>query len=306
MPMKIGFINPIGEKEPGVARPYAEVRELALAAEAEGIDSLWLWDHLLFREPNKPTSGIWECWTALTALAEATHTIGLGTLVICTQFRNPALLAKMAATLDEVSQGRFILGVGAGWHEPEFDAFGFPFDHRVSRFAEALQIIRPLLRDGKVDFAGQYYQARNCEILPRGPSPHGPPLLVAGSGPRMLRLTAEHADLWNGGDYTQPDSFAALRADLAEACRAQGRDPSAVGVTINLTVAFPDLAQPGAAPPEDGQLTGTAEEIATRLLEIDRNGIAHAIVEVAPINLAALRRLGEAVRLYRQLANPGH
>jgi alkanesulfonate monooxygenase SsuD/methylene tetrahydromethanopterin reductase-like flavin-dependent oxidoreductase (luciferase family) len=300
--MKIGYIDKIGETQPGVARPYAEIRELALAAEAEGFDSVWLWDHLLFREPNEPTSGIWESWTTLTALAEATHSIELGTLVICTQFRNPALLAKMAVTLDEISRGRFILGVGAGWHEPEFQSFGIPFDHRVSRFAEALQIIRPLLQDGRVDFAGQYYQARDCEILPRGPSPHGPPLLVAGSGPRMLGLTAEHGDLWNGGDYRHPDVFARQRADLAQACQARGRDPSAVGLTVELSAVFPDLDRPGAAPPESGQLTGSTEDIAAQLVEIERGGIAQVMIEVTPDSLTGLRRLGEAVRLYRRLA----
>ena len=122
----------------------------------------------------------------LAALAEATQRVQLGTLVACTQFRNPALLAKMAATLDEVTGGRMTLGVGAGWHQPEFDAFGFPFDHRVSRLEEALQIIGPLLRVGRVYFSGTYYAARNCELIPRGPRPAGPPLLAAGKG-RLTR-----------------------------------------------------------------------------------------------------------------------
>src|SRR5205085_2230355 len=105
--------------------------------------------------------------------------------------------AKMAVTLDEVSGGRFILGLGSGWNKPVFNAFGYPFDHLVSRFDEALQIIAPLLRQGHVDFEGQYYSARDCEIVPRGPSEHGPPILIASLQPRMLHLTAQYADLWN-------------------------------------------------------------------------------------------------------------
>jgi alkanesulfonate monooxygenase SsuD/methylene tetrahydromethanopterin reductase-like flavin-dependent oxidoreductase (luciferase family) len=131
--MKIGVVLPITEDEPSGQPPgYAEIRALALQAEAAGFDSLWIIDHLLFRFPDKPTPGVWEGWTLLAALAEATKRVELGSLVLCTAFRNPALLAKMAATVDEISGGRLILGVGAGWHQPEFDAFGLPFDHRVA------------------------------------------------------------------------------------------------------------------------------------------------------------------------------
>ena len=143
-------------------------------------------DHLLFRQsptdnaiqvemPAGKTRGAWEAWTVLCALAAATSRIELGPFVACNSFRNPALLAKMAVTLDEVSDGRLVLGIGAGWHEPEYHAFGYPYDHRVGRFEEALQIIAPLLREGRVDFEGRYYQARDCEIAPRGPRPAGPP-----------------------------------------------------------------------------------------------------------------------------------
>src|SRR5690348_13598032 len=179
--MKIGVVMPIaGDSETGKTPRYAEIRDLAREAEAVGLDSIWGFDHLLFRFPDQPTAGIWEVWTILSALADATQRVELGTLVMCVPFRNPALLAKMADTLDEVSDGRFILGLGAGWHEPEFDAFGAPFDHRASRLEEALKIIVPLLREGKVDFEGRFYQARDCVLLPRGRRPRGPKILVAG------------------------------------------------------------------------------------------------------------------------------
>src|SRR5512139_317287 len=165
--MKIGLALIIAEREElKRAFTYRETRDIAQRAEENGFDSIWLYDHLLYRPEGKPTIGIWECWTFLSALAEATQRVELGTLVACNSFRNPAQLAKMAITLDEVSQGRLILGIGAGWNKPEYDAFGYPYDHRVDRFEEALQIIRPLLKEDRVDFEGKYYQARDCEIKP--------------------------------------------------------------------------------------------------------------------------------------------
>ena len=153
--MKIGLLVFIAnDRENYSKRPYDSIRAVAQKAETDGFDSIWLPDHLFYRNPGEPTRGIWECWTMLAALAEATQRIELGTLVTCNSFRNPAILAKMTTTIDEVSHGRLILGIGAGWNEPEYQAFGLPFDHRVDRFEEALQILKPLLHDGHVDFAG--------------------------------------------------------------------------------------------------------------------------------------------------------
>ncbi|HEY6285523.1 MAG TPA: LLM class flavin-dependent oxidoreductase, partial [Ktedonobacteraceae bacterium] len=165
--MKIGLMVFLAnDRENNSKRPYSAIRAIAQQAETDGFDSIWLADHLFYRYPGEPTRGIWECWTMLAALAEATQHVEIGTLVLCNSFRNPAILAKMATTADEVSGGRLILGVGAGWNEPEYQAFGLPFEHRVDRFEEALQILGPLLQEGHVDFAGQYYQARNCDIVP--------------------------------------------------------------------------------------------------------------------------------------------
>src|SRR5262249_22861878 len=202
------------DRDTNSKRSYDSIRAVAQQAETDGFDSLWLADHLFYRNAGEPTRGIWECWTMLAALAEATERVELGTLVLCNSFRHPALLAKMATTADEVSHGRLILGVGEGWKEREYQAFGLPFDPRVARSAEALQILKPLLRAGQVEFAGQYYQARNCEIVPRGPRPAGPPLLVGSEGPRMLKLTAQYADLSNTGYMAQPDTPASPRPQL--------------------------------------------------------------------------------------------
>ena len=190
--MKVGLILPMSDDDAAGTPSWAVIRDLARLAEAGGADSVWVYDHLIFRLTGQAT-GIHEAWTLLAAVAASTERVELGTIVLATSFRNPALLAKMATTLDAISGGRLILGVGCGWHEPEYRAFGYPFDHRVDRFAEALQVLAPLLREGEVTFAGAYYQAEDCLILPRGPRERIP-LLVAAKGPRMLRLTVDHAD----------------------------------------------------------------------------------------------------------------
>ena len=214
---------------------WPELREMARVAEAIGFDVLFVPDHLLFREsspdnaipvemPAGKTRGIWEAWTVLAALAEATRRIELGPFVACNSFRNPALLAKMAVTLDEVSAGRLVLGIGAGWHEPEYHAFGFPYDHRVGRLEEALQIISALLRKGHVDFQGRFYSARDCEIAPRGPRPAGPPILIGAQRPRMIRLAATYADIYDADFHLDPSAVATCFEAVDEACCLAGRD----------------------------------------------------------------------------------
>jgi alkanesulfonate monooxygenase SsuD/methylene tetrahydromethanopterin reductase-like flavin-dependent oxidoreductase (luciferase family) len=293
--MKIGWILVTTER--GVSG-YSEVRDMALRVEAESLDSIWLFDHLLYRPPGERSSGIWESWTFLSALAEATRRVELGTLVSCTQFRHPALLAKMAVTLDEVSGGRLILGLGAGWNEPEFRAFGMPYDHRVSRFEEALHIIKPLLREEQVDFLGTYYQARECEIKPHGPRPGGPPILIAGQGPRMLRLTAQFADSWNTSYPHAPESLIEPRTHLFNACAEVGRNPATLEVTVEVALNFPDL---GSAPSSNIKhfLRGSTEEIARTMFQYEQLGVGQLMFQCFPSTPAAVSRLAEAVKVYR-------
>ena len=241
-------------------------------AEELGYDSVWLPDHLILEitRPGSRPEGTWEGWSLLSAFAAATDRIHLGTLVICTAFRNPALLAKMADTVDEISNGRLTLGLGAGWCKREFDAFGYPFDHRVGRFEEALGIIAPLLREGHVDFDGTYYQARDCELRPRGPSPAGPSILIGSSskGERMLRLVAKYADVWNRDfDATNPgyepysmEDLRASQAKLDAVCEEIGRDPATLGRTVGVWVDLPTAPSRGW-----NALTGSPQEIAVGL-----------------------------------------
>ena len=305
--MKIGFVIVLrgGMKTAAPAPRYTAVREMALHAEALGFDSLWLYDHLLYRDAGHPPVGIWECWTVLSALAEATTRVELGTLVLCNQFRNPALVAKMASTVDEVSNGRFILGIGAGWNEPEFQAFGIPFGHRVTRLEEALHIITPLLREGHVDFTGRYYQARDCEIVPRGPRASGPPLLIGGSGPRMLRLAAQYAEMWNTAYLSVPASLVAPYTQLEAACAEVGRDPATLAVTATIALSYPELGVPDSAMTE--YLVGSTEEIVAALHGYEQMGVSHLMFQCYQHNETALAWLAEAVQEYRRgaRATPG-
>jgi probable F420-dependent oxidoreductase len=297
--VKIGLMVFLAnDRETNDKRPYDAIRAVAQDAEANGFDSVWLADHLLYRKPGEPTRGIWECWTMLAALAEATERVEIGTLVLCNSFRHPAILAKMATTADEVSHGRLILGIGAGWNEPEYQAFGLPFDHRVDRFEEALQILKPLLREGHVDFAGQYYQARDCDDVPRGPRSEGPPLMVGAEGPRMLKLAAQYADLWNIGYMGKPETMAEPFRKIEAACREVGRDPATLGITALIGLWFPDL-QPKKPTFFDDPLTGTAEEIAAAMRGYAELRVQQIMFQCEPYVPQALQRLTEALQLYR-------
>jgi probable F420-dependent oxidoreductase len=297
--VKIGLmVFTANNAEDNSKRSYDTIRAIAQQAETDGFDSIWLPDHLLYRRPGEPTRGVWESWTILAALAEATRQVEIGVLVLCNSFRNPAILAKMATTADEVSHGRLILGIGAGWNEPEYQAFGLPFDHRVDRFEEALQILGPLLREGHVDFSGKYYQARNCENIPAGPRPEGPPLLVGGEGPRMLRLTAQYADLWNTGYMGKPETMAEPLARIEAACREVGRDPATLGITALIGLWFPEL-QTEKPTFFKSPLTGTVKEIAAAMHGYAELGMQHIIFQYTPYTPEARQRLTEALQLYR-------
>lgn len=278
--MKIGFILPLGE-DGDLGRPpsWAEIRALGVQAEDGGLDSIWTYDHLLYRFPgDTQTRGVHECWSILSALADATSRVELGTLVMPTSWRNPALLAKMAVTVDEISGGRLILGLGTGYHQPEFDAFGYPFDHRVDRFEEALQIIVPLLKEGKVDFEGTYVSAPNAELVPRGPRPSGVPVLIACRGPRMLELTAQYADGWNTAWFGEASASVNQRAEMSAACEKLNRDPASLTVTVGVQVmSAAEVSRQDIAPDSAKVLHGTPAEIAAAFADYEAAGVDHII-----------------------------
>jgi len=292
--LKTGIIILLGKRDDTSDYPsFSEIEASALTAEDAGLDSVWIYDHLLYRFPDQEPSGVHECFTIWSALAAVTSRVELGTLVICTAFRNPAVVAKMAVTLDEISGGRIILGLGAGWHQPEFDAFDLRFDHRVGQFEEALKIIAPLVRTGAVDFHGEYYSAPNCAMLPA--PKREIPILIASKGPRMLELTAEHADQWNTAWFGQPTNFLIRQAELHAALDARGRERSSIEVTAGIVVNFPDLQDSGeAAADRDRVFSGTVDEVAELLAAYSRAGCDHVIAQLMPLTDESIRRFAAA------------
>ena len=269
---------------------------MAQAAEAAGFDSIWLGDHLLYRDDGEAERGPWEAWTMLAALAAATDRVELGPLVACTAFHPPGLIAKMAATLAEISGGRFVVGLGAGWNEEEFRAFGLPFDRRVSRFEEAFAIIRGLLAGERVTLRGRYFQAEEAVLLP--PPTRRPRLMIGSNGPRMLAATLPHVDAWNTWyeDYgNSPDGFAELNERISTASRDAGRDPGDLERSACVLVAPGTASGERAATPDAPPVTGSADEIATTLRELAEAGADEIILVVDPITERSIRELGDVV-----------
>lgn len=270
---------------------WPDIRAFAEHAEAAGLDSVWVCDHFFGSMPGAPPEGVHEAWTLATALATATARVEVGQLVTCATYRNPGLLAKMAVTADAVSGGRLVLGLGAGWHDTEYEAFGYPSDHRVSRLEEALEIVVPLLSGETVSYTGRYHRVAGAVLLP--PPDRRIPLLVAGNGPRILRLTARHAEAWNTAWFAGPDErlrerVAALDTALDEA----GRDPSTLRRTVGMYV-----ADPAVAPEESEAFTGSVDELAETLTRLGELGFADVIAVLEPMNERSLDRLAEAREL---------
>ena len=293
-PLRVGVQLP--EVERSVRWP--ELLDLARRAEDVGLDSIWVGDHLLYRFADGTARGPWESWTLLAALAGATSRVTLGPLVAATAFRGPALLAKQAATLDEISGGRFVLGLGAGWNPVEFAAYGLPFDHRVARFEEAFTIVRALLRDGFIDFDGAYYAVRDCELVPRGPSAGGPPLMIGSIGSRMLAATAPHLDAWNAwyaDTANTPAGAVAAGAVLSSALTAAGRSPDEVARTVAVLVRLPGGTGRMQGDASELQnvvpLTGSSTEIAAGLRAYADAGITEVQLVLDPITAESIEAL---------------
>jgi|tagenome__1003787_1003787.scaffolds.fasta_scaffold20882557_2 alkanesulfonate monooxygenase SsuD/methylene tetrahydromethanopterin reductase-like flavin-dependent oxidoreductase (luciferase family) len=296
----------VGVQLPEVEREvrWPEVRDIARAAEAVGFDSIWVGDHLLYRFADGSARGPWEAWTQLAAIAASTERVLIGPLVAATAFHAPAMLAKMAATVDEVSGGRLVLGLGAGWNETEFRAFGFPFDHRVGRFEEAFTIVRTLLRDGRIDHAGRFFEARDSELLPRPARPGGPPLLVGSVGARMLRITMPHVDAWNAwfaDTDNSPTGVGRLRDVVDDACRDVGRDPGDVERTVAVMVRLPGGSGRIMGDETERQqvepLEGPPEAIAAELRAYADAGIGHVQLVLDPITLASIEALAPVLEI---------
>ena len=306
IPRRPGRPIGVGVQLPEVEREvrWPEYRAIARMAEQAGFDSIWVGDHLLYRYESGETRGPWEAWTTLAGLAEATETITIGPLVAATAFHTPFMLAKLAATVDEISGGRLVLGLGAGWNATEFAAIDAPFSHRISRFEESFTIVRTLLAYGSIDFEGEFFTARDAELLPRPARPGGPPILIGSSGARMLAATIPYVAAWNAwyaDTQNSPEGVPPLIALVDEAARVAGRDPAAIERTVAVQVRM-----------EGGQgrvmgdtnprmqvtpLEGTSEQIAEALRAYARAGIGHVQLVVDPITEASVAALAPVLEL---------
>jgi alkanesulfonate monooxygenase SsuD/methylene tetrahydromethanopterin reductase-like flavin-dependent oxidoreductase (luciferase family) len=294
--MRVGVTVPMafGETADGRATTFEETREFATIAERAGLDSIWVFDHLLFRFEGEPDEGPHEAWTTLAALASVMPRVELGAMVMCSSFRPAGVMAKMAATLDDLSGGRLILGLGSGWHAPEYEAFGLPFEQRVSWFAEDLEVIARLLRGETVSLEGRFRTYDRAILLP--PPARRPPILVASKGPRMLRLTAIWADAWNTAWYGRVDDTLRERAAaLGQACDEIGRARDSIRRTVGIR-----LHEPGGGADDSRGTDTDAAGLADLLDELERDfGFADAIVWSLAKTPVALERIAEARELHQ-------
>ncbi len=288
--MKIGVQLP--EVERRVAWP--EYRAMAEAAETGGLDSLWVGDHLLYDLPDGSKRGPWECWSLLAGLAAVTESVTLAPLVASTSFHAPAMLAKKAVTVDEISGGRLMVGLGAGWNQREYTAFGFPFDHRVSRFEEAFTIIRTLLRDGQADFTGQHYEVSDCVLDP--PARPDLPLMIGSSGPRMLEITMPYVDAWNiwYADYdNDPANLGEKIAVVDDAARAAGRRTEDITKTAALLV---NLEGEPTRRDSRNPIVG-ANAMTVALDGLEQAGVDHVQLVLDPITITTVELASTSTKL---------
>lgn len=284
----------VGVQLPEVERVvrWPEYVAMARAAEDVGFDSVWVGDHYLYRDQQGAERGPWEAWTTLAALAQATERVELGPLVACAGFHRPAILAKLAASVDEISGGRLRLGIGAGWNRTEFDAFGVPYDHRVSRFEEAFDVVRRLLAGEHVTATGQFAQANDAVLLPV--PARRVPVMIGSNSDRMLAIALPHVEAWNtwfDGYGNTPEGFNALNRRISVACERAGRDPT--GLIRSACVLLRLDPRTGERPNDPPAIEGTAEEIAATLRNFADAGADEVILVLNPITAGSIRALGE-------------
>ncbi|MEP7003716.1 MAG: LLM class flavin-dependent oxidoreductase [Chloroflexota bacterium] len=293
-PLHVGIQLPEVER---VVR-WPEYAAMARAAEAAGFDSIWVGDHLLYRAGERPERGPWEAWSLLAALAVVTTRVQLGPLVACTAFSPPALLAKRAATVQEISGGRLVLGLGAGWNETEFRDFGLPFDYRASRFEESFGVIRRLLAGERVSFHGRFTDVEDAVILPLPTRPT--PLMIGSNSPRMLSITLPYVDAWNtwfDGYGNTPAGFAALNTTIDAAAVAAGRAPADIRRSAAVLVVLDQTSNERTLPAGVSPLDGSMSRIAAGLHELAAAGADEAIIIASPITERSITALGEALAL---------
>jgi probable F420-dependent oxidoreductase len=289
--VKVGVQLPEAERLVG----WPEYLDMARAAEEVGFDSIWLGDHLLYRGDGREERGPLEVWTLLSALAAVTSRVRLGPLVACASFHPPGLIAKMAATIDEVSVGRFVLGLGAGWNETEYRAFGLPYDHRVSRFEESFEIVRRMLAGERITLDGRFWSADDLVLLP--PPTRRIPLMIGSNGERMLAIALPHVDWWNTwyASYGNTvDGFAELNGRISGAAESAGRDPGEISRSTAVLVELdPEAVKRPHSDTESPPVT--LDRLASHLDALAEAGADEAILILRPIDEASIRAVGAVI-----------
>jgi probable F420-dependent oxidoreductase len=292
-PVRVGVQLPEVEREVR----WPEYVAMARAAERVGFDSVWVGDHLLYRGDGRPERGPWEAWTTLAAIAQATERVEIGPLVACAGFHAPTMLAKQAATVQEISGGRLVLALGAGWNEAEFRAFGFPFDRRASRFEESFEVIRRLVRGERVTLHGEHVRVDDAVLLP--PPARAPRLMIGSTGHRVLTAALPHVDAWNTWfDWygNSPEGFASRIAEIDALASEVGRDPGEVERSACLLVALDPATQERPADPSAPAVSGPPAAIAEAIETMGHAGAHEVILVVDPITEASIEALGETLR----------
>ena len=288
--LEVGLVLPLEETHMGggTAR-WDDLVEMAVEAESVGFDSVWVSDHLMLHNEGEPIHGAWECWSLAAALAGRTTTIRIGTQVTSASFRHPGLLARIVDTVDEISGGRLIVGIGAGDHEPEYVSLGLPFRDRVGRAEDYLTAFTELLRAGRSDHQGPHFQLSNFEMPLRGPRLGGIPIVIAAEGPRMLRVAARYADGWMTFDKSR-EQQTGLEARFVDACKLEGRTSTSIGrVRAGVVIRFSDQASvPWASAPA---LTGTPSEIAESLQAMHAEGASTVLTWPDPNSITGIRAM---------------
>lgn len=277
--LSFGIMLPVREGTMGGETPrFADLVAISEHSRAVGFEALWFGDHLSY-EQNGETIGTWEAWTLMAAIANAVPDVQIGPLVTAASYRNPGLIAKMTEMIDEISGGRFILGIGAGWSKPEYEQFGYPYDHRASRFEESIEIIHGLLRTGESSVDGSFWQTRNAVNKPRGPRSNGAPILIGTNGDRLVQSVAKYADAWNSDWQASPADYTPLLARLDAACEAIGRDPQSLVRTgsVRFTADTP------------------SEDVQRYFNGVRELGIQHLVIGLEPRTLASVEWIGEEI-----------
>jgi len=286
--VKVGVQLPEAER---VVR-WPEYLATARAAEEVGLGSIWLGDHLLYRDDGREERGPLEVWTLLAAIAAVTERATLGPLVACASFHPPGLIAKMAATVDDVSRGRLVLGLGAGWNETEYRAFGLPYDHRVSRFEESFEIVRRMLAGERVTLDGRFWRADDLVLMP--PPERRIPLMIGSNGPRMLSIALPHVDWWNTwyNRYGNTvDRFAELNAFVSEAAERAERDPADIRRSTAVLVELdPDAVKRPHSDKDSPPVT--PDGLRAHLQALEDAGADEAILILRPIDEDSIRAVG--------------